>query len=51
MFTLKNCLFGATNIVKGSDNEKYLYSGCGIVFGGKGEWSFNNYTAKLYRGW
>ena len=46
MFTLKNCLFGATNIVKGSDNEKYLYSGYGIVFGGKGEWSFNNYTAK-----
>ena len=26
-FTLKSCLFGATNIVKNSDKEKYVYSG------------------------
>ena len=28
-FTLKYCLFGATNIVKNSDKEKYVYSGKG----------------------
>ena len=26
-FNFKNCLFGATNIVKNSDKEKYVYSG------------------------
>ena len=26
-FTLKNCLFGATTIVKTNDKEKYVYSG------------------------
>ena len=38
-FTLKNCLFGDTNIVKNTDKEKFVYSGYGIVFDGKGEWS------------
>ena len=38
-FTLKNCLFGATDIVKNTDKEKYVYSGYEIVFDGKGEWS------------
>ena len=28
----KNCLFGATNTVKNSDKEKYVYSGYGITF-------------------
>ena len=32
-------IFGAANIVKNSDVEKYLYSGYGIVFYGKGEWN------------
>ena len=45
-FTLKNCLFGATNIVKNSDKEKYVYSGYGVAFDGKCEWSFGNYYAK-----
>ena len=36
-FTLQNCLFGATNIVKNSDKEKYVYSGYGIAFHGKGQ--------------
>ena len=27
-FKFKNCLFEATNIVKNSDKEKYVYSGC-----------------------
>ena len=35
-FILKNCLFGATNIVKNSDKSKYVYSGYGIAFDGKG---------------
>ena len=26
-FKFKNCLFGATDILKNSDKEKYLYSG------------------------
>ena len=29
-FKFKNCLFGATNIVKNSDKEKYVYSGYGL---------------------
>ena len=33
---LKNCLFGATSIVKNSDREKWVYSGYGIVFDGGG---------------
>ena len=34
----KNCLFGATNIVKDSD-KKYLYKGYGITFDSGGLWS------------
>ena len=37
---------GATNIVKNSDKEKYVYSGYGIAFDGKGEWSFGNDYAR-----
>ena len=33
-FPLKECLFGATNIVKDSDKMMYLYSGYGITFDG-----------------
>ena len=32
---LDTCLFGATNVVKNSDKEKYVYGGYGIAFGGK----------------
>ena len=39
-------LFGATNIVKNSDKEKYVYSRYIIVFDGKGEWSFGNGYAR-----
>ena len=35
-------MFGATNIVKTSDREKYVYSGYGIAFDGKGSWSFSD---------
>ena len=30
-FILKNILFGATNIVKNSEIEKYVYSGYGLM--------------------
>ena len=35
-----------TNIVKNSDKEKYVYSGCGITFASGGSWSFDNDTAR-----
>ena len=35
-------MFGAINIVKNSNKEKYVYSGYGIVFDGEGSWSFND---------
>ena len=41
-FTLENCLFGSTNILKDNDKEKYVYSRYGIVFDGKSKWSFGN---------
>ena len=31
-FSIKKCLFGATNIVKNSDKYKYVYTGYGIAF-------------------
>ena len=45
-FTLKNCWFGATNIVKNSDKEKWVNSGYGIAFDGNGEWNFGNGYAR-----
>ena len=45
-FKFKNCLFGATSIVKHSDKKKYVYSGYRITFDSAVSWSFNNYTAR-----
>ena len=45
-FTLKNCLFGATNVVKNDHKEKYVYSGYRIVFDGKYLWSFKDNFAR-----
>ena len=45
-FKFKNWLFGATNIVKNSDKEKYVYSGYGITFDSAGSWSFGNDFAR-----
>ena len=45
-FTLKDCLFGATDIVKYSDKNKWIYSGYGIVFDESGFWSFGNNFAR-----
>lgn len=41
-FTLKNCLFSTTNIVKYDDESKYLYSSYGVTFDGIGSWSIGN---------
>ena len=43
MFKFKNCLFGATSIVKNSNKEKYVYSGYEITFDGAYEWSFDKW--------
>ena len=45
-FKFKNGLFGAINIVKNSDKEKYVQSGYGITFDSGGFWSFDNDTAR-----
>ena len=45
-FKFKNCLFGATSIVKISDKEKYVYSGYGITLDSASWCSFSNDTAR-----
>ena len=41
-FRFKNFLFRATNIVKNSDKENYVYSGYGITFDISGSSNFGN---------
>ena len=43
---LKNFLFGAINIVKNSNKDKWVYSGYGITFDRGDWWSFGNSTAR-----
>ena len=43
---LKHCLFGATRIGKNSDKYKWVYTGYGITFDGRGSWSCSNDFAK-----
>ena len=45
-FKFKNCLLGATNVVKNSDKENYVYSGYGIIFLSAGKCSFDNDIAR-----
>ena len=45
-FKLKNCLFGATNTVKSSDKEKWVYSGYGLAFLRAGSCSFHKDKAR-----
>ena len=45
-FTVKNCLFGAINIVINSDKSKYVYSTYEIKLDGADLWSFGNDFAK-----
>ena len=40
--TLGNSLFGAVNLTKHADIDQYKYSGCGIGFDRKGEFSFGS---------
>ena len=42
----KNCLFGAFNLVKSSDKEKYVHNGYGLTFDSASSWSFVNGTTK-----
>ena len=44
--TLKNCLSGATTIVKNSDKEKYMCSSYEKAFNGKVSWNFNDDVAR-----
>ena len=50
-FEFKNWLFRATNVVKNSDKENYLYSGCRITFDSAGSWSFDNDFARNVNLW
>ena len=45
-FKFNKGLFGAANIVKNSDKEKYVYSGYRITFDSVGLWSFDNDIAR-----
>ena len=45
-FKFKNCLFRATNKVKNSDKERYVYSGDRKIFHNAGLWSFDNDVAR-----
>ena len=40
--TLENCFFGAVSLTKHVDIDQYKYSGYGIAFDRKGEFSFGN---------
>ena len=40
--TLQNCLFGAVSLTKNADIDKHKYSGYGVGFDRKGEFSFGN---------
>ena len=45
-FCNKNYFLGVTSILKKCEKQKYLYKGHGIPFDGKGEWRFDNGTAR-----
>ena len=45
-FKSKNCLFGATNTVWNSDEEKYVYSRNWITFDRAGSWGFDDNLAR-----
>ena len=46
-FKFKNCLFRATNVVKNSDKENFVYSGYGITFDSTGSSSFDYNFARI----
>ena len=46
--TLENCLYGAVSLTKYVDIDQYKYSGYGIGFDRKGEFSFSNGFGRNY---
>ena len=44
-FTVQNALFGAAKITKDVDTSNYKYSGYGICFDGKSDFSIGNITS------
>ena len=46
--TLENCLFGNSSLIKHGDISPYKYSGYGIGFDRKGEFSFGNGFGRNY---
>ena len=45
-FKFKNCLTGATIVVKNSDKENYMCSCYKTIFDSAGSWSFDNDIAR-----
>ena len=45
-FKFQNWLFGASNVIKNCDKEKFVYTGYGMTFESAGLWSFDNDTAR-----
>ena len=41
-FYIKNCLFGSVKLISNAGPDKYKYSGCGIGFDSRSEFSFTN---------
>ena len=41
-FTLNNCLFGSAKLTKNADQNKYKYTGYGIGFDCRSEFSFTD---------
>ena len=52
-FTLGNCLFGSVNLTKNTDLDKYKYSGYGIGFDSRSDFSFTgeNFGKKCQYFW
>ena len=50
-FTIKNCFFGVTSIVKNSYKKKRVYSGYRIPFDRKGSWSLAMTMLKCCNFW
>ena len=45
-FKFRNCLYGATSVVRNSNKEKWIYSDYGTTSDETGSWSFNNNFAR-----
>ena len=47
-FTLKNCLLGSVNLTKTADPDKYKYSGYGIGFDFRSEFSSHSECSSVH---